>query len=581
MRRCYLYALTLACITSSYAQSTFNIAINPNTKYQTIADFGASDCWTAEYVGRYFNDIQKKQAAEWLFSKDIESDGKPKGIGLSAWRINLGAGSAEQSAASNIADESRRVECYLNSDGTYNWNKAQGQQFFMQQAKQYGVEHFVLFSNSAPVYMTKNGLANNKNNASNANLKDDAYDKFAEFLATCAEHFTTKGYPITYISPVNEPAFNWTDGQEGSPWQNKEISKLVRELDKSLSNHSLSALIMTPEASSWDRTYQHANDYGGRASNQIEAFWNPANADTYIGNLSHIAKIVAGHDYWTFGSNNALITTRTKALTAAQKYGLQLMQTEWSMLDREPSAETGFPSSYDAASDMDIALFMGKLIHIGLTQGNMISWSYWTAMAQSRYSQKNRFELLRLNATGDNGYESYGDIKNGGTVTATPNLWVLGNFSRFIRPGYCRISLTGADDINSLMGSAYLSPNGKEVIAVFVNMKNVAKGIKMNNDSFVQNVSSVKAYITDKDNNLTPDLSFTNLTTRNIIKPRSVVTLVFNLSVPMNVKAIQADKSAQQEGIFNLCGQKAANSSADIDKLPEGIYIINGTKISK
>ena len=49
----------------------------------------------------------------------------------------------------------------------------------------------------------------------------------------------------------------------------------------------------------------------------------------------------------------------------------------------------------------------------------------------------------------------------------------------------------------------------------------------------------------------------------------------------MNVKAIQADKSAQQEGIFNLCGQKAANSSADIDKLPEGIYIINGTKISK
>ena len=131
------------------------------------------------------------------------------------------------------------------------------------------------------------------------------------------------------------------------------------------------------------------------------------------------------------------------------------------------------------------------------------------------------------------------------------------------------------------MGSAYLSPNGKEVIAVFVNMKNVAKGIKMNNDSFVQNVSSVKAYITDKDNNLTSDLSFTNLTTRNIIKPRSVVTLVFNLSVPMNVKAIQANKSAQQEGIFNLCGQKVANSSADIDKLPAGVYIINGTKISK
>ena len=356
---------------------------------------------------------------------------------------------------------------------------------------------------------------------------------------------------------------------------------MVRELDKSLSNHNLSTLILTPEASSWDRTYQHANDYGGRASNQIEAFWNPANTDTYIGNLSHIAKIVAGHDYWTFGSNNALTTTRTKALAAAQKYGLQLMQTEWSMLDREPSTDTGFPSSYDAASDMDIALFMGKLIHIGLTQGNMTSWSYWTAMAQSRYSQKNRFELLRLNATGDNGYESYGDIKNGGTVTPTSNLWVLGNYSRFIRPGYRRISLTGADDINSIMGSAYLSPDGKEVVAVFVNMKNVAKGIKMNNDNFVQNISSVKAYITDKDNNLTPDQSFTNLTARNIIKPRSVITLVFNLSIPMSVNTIQANKSTQQEGLYNLNGQKVATSSNELSKLPEGVYIINGKKIIK
>lgn len=581
MKKIYLNALALIYFIPSYAQSTFNIAINPEIKYQTIEDFGASDCWTSEYVGRYFSDTQKKQAAEWLFSKDAEGDGKPKGIGLSVWRVNLGAGSAEQGASSNIADENRRAECYLNSDGTYNWNKAQGQQYFMQQAKQYGVEHFVLFSNSAPVHMTRNGLANNKSNASDANLKEDSYDKFAEFLTTCAKHFITKGYPITYISPVNEPAFNWTDDQEGSPWQNKEVSKLVRELDKSLSSHNLSTLILTPEASSWDRTYQHANDYGGRASNQIEAFWNPANTDTYIGNLSHIAKIVAGHDYWTFGSNNALTTTRTKALAAAQKYGLQLMQTEWSMLDREPSTDTGFPSSYDAASDMDIALFMGKLIHIGLTQGNMTSWSYWTAMAQSRYSQKNRFELLRLNATGDNGYESYGDIKNGGTVTPTSNLWVLGNYSRFIRPGYRRISLTGADDINSVMGSAYLSPDGKEVVAVFVNMKNVAKGIKMNNDNFVQNISSVKAYITDKDNNLTPDQSFTNLTARNIIKPRSVITLVFNLSIPMSVNTIQANKSTQQEGLYNLNGQKVATSSNELSKLPEGVYIINGKKIIK
>ena len=86
MKKIYLNALALIYFIPSYAQSTFNIAINPEIKYQTIEDFGASDCWTSEYVGRYFSDTQKKQAAEWLFSKDTEGDGKPKGIGLSVWR---------------------------------------------------------------------------------------------------------------------------------------------------------------------------------------------------------------------------------------------------------------------------------------------------------------------------------------------------------------------------------------------------------------------------------------------------------------------------------------------------------------
>jgi hypothetical protein len=34
------------------------------------------------------------------------------------------------------------------------------------------------------------------------------------------------------------------------------------------------------------------------------------------------------------------------------------MQTEWSMLDAAPNTETGFPASYEEATDMDIALFM-------------------------------------------------------------------------------------------------------------------------------------------------------------------------------------------------------------------------------
>ena len=567
------------------AQSTYSVTLDNSITYQTIIDFGASDCWTSDFVGKYFTNSQKSQAAQWLFSQNTDSNGNPEGIGLSCWRINLGAGSAEQGNKSNISDETRRAECYLMADGTYNWNKAAGQQYFMQQAKEYGVDHFLLFSNSAPVHFTKNGLANNKNNAPGANLKTDCYDDFANFIASTAKHFSEIGYPITYVDPVNEPAFNWTDGQEGSPWTNEEIAQILREVDKALSAQGVNAGIVMPEASAWDRLYQPCSDYNGRASNQIETFWNPANTNTYIGDLKHITKAVAGHDYWSFGSNNALITTRKQVAAAADKYGLQVMQTEWSMLDREPDTETGFASSYDEATEMDIALFMGKLIHIGLTEGNFSSWSYWTAMSQSMWGQKNRFHLIRLNATGDNGYESYGDLKKGGIVTASPNLWVLGNYSRFIRPGYTRIAMTGGvDNINGLMGTAYISPDKSKAVAVFVNNGTVAKGVRFTPDALGVRLKSIRKYVTDAAHSLTRDATLAESfspETRNVIPPRSVVTFDFDLDTTDGINEIVSEQKVFPSAVYNLNGTCVCTSADNMDCLPRGIYIVNGKKIIK
>ena len=94
------------------AQTPAEITIDLTRTYQTIQDFGASDCWTAEYVSDYFSTTEKEKAAKWLFSQQMDKNGNPEGIGLSCWRVNLGAGSAEQGTSSNIADETRRAACY-------------------------------------------------------------------------------------------------------------------------------------------------------------------------------------------------------------------------------------------------------------------------------------------------------------------------------------------------------------------------------------------------------------------------------------------------------------------------------------
>ena len=502
MRKLLLLSLfsSVLATTTTQAQSTYTVTINPNKTYQTIVDFGASDCWTADFVGKYFSSTEKEKSAKWLFSQEFDSNGNPEGIGLSMWRVNLGAGSAEQGANSGIDDETRRGYCYLDAKGTYDWTKCAGQQYFMQQAKKYGVVHFLLFSNSAPVQFTKNGKGYANSGEQTCNLSDNHFTDFADFLATTTKHFVDEGYQITLIDPVNEPQYDWTDGQEGSPWTNESIAKLARELDASITKNGLSSKILLPEACQWKALYMDGTEK--RANNQIEAFFNPANTSTYIGNLSHLQKAVAGHSYWTFGNNSDLKDVREAVANKAAEYGLDVYQTEWSMLDKEPSTSAGFPASYDAATYTDIAVYMAKLIHCDLTYGNMASWSYWTTFAQEKWGQKNRFYLLRMNAQGDTGNESYGDIKNGGTITDNINLWVLGNYSRFIRPGYKRIdhATNQIESLNKLMGSAYLSPDGKRIVVVYVNMGS-ATGVNLN-VSGQSAAKSIQLYRTSETENL-------------------------------------------------------------------------------
>jgi len=440
-----------------------NVTIDADQTYQTMEGIGASDCWLPNQIGQYWG-IKRSDIARMLFSQEIRN-GIPQGIGLSMWRVNLGGGTAEQGDAGKI-DLNNRAEAYL-SGTTYDWNKCAGQRYFMQQAKNAGCESFVLFSNTPLVQWTKNGYGFS-NSGSNSNLKDEHYGDFAAYMATVAKHFVNEGYPITHISPVNEPQFNWDGhGQEGSGWKNSQIAKLAKELDAAIETAGISTKILIPEATSWDQLYNgNAND----RANQIEAFFNDK-SENYLGNLKHIAKVCAGHSYWTHFNWSNMRTVRKTAYDKASRFGIGLWQTEWSMLDKEPD----LIGSYDKATEWDIAIYMSNVIHNDFTVANCSSWSYWTAMSVERYSQKNRFELIKTTPL-DGSYSDNFTVE--GTVTPTYNLWVLGNYSLFIRPGYKRIQLDNKDT-EAFFGSGWISPDGSKIVCVYTNYdRDNAKKIK-------------------------------------------------------------------------------------------------------
>jgi len=98
-----------------YRAKAVTLTIDISKTHQTISHFGGSDAWACQFVGNW-PDAKRNSIADLLFSNDTLSDGQPKGIALSLWRFNIGAGTAEQGADSDIKDEWRRAESFMNAD---------------------------------------------------------------------------------------------------------------------------------------------------------------------------------------------------------------------------------------------------------------------------------------------------------------------------------------------------------------------------------------------------------------------------------------------------------------------------------
>src|SRR3954470_6904986 len=67
-------------------QQKATLQVNLANTHQTIHSFGASDSWSAKFMGSWVNLTKKNQIADYLFSMDVDAAGNPKGIGLSLWR---------------------------------------------------------------------------------------------------------------------------------------------------------------------------------------------------------------------------------------------------------------------------------------------------------------------------------------------------------------------------------------------------------------------------------------------------------------------------------------------------------------
>ena len=154
---------------------------------------------------------------------------------------------------------------------------------------------------------------------------------------------------------------------------------------------------------------------------------------------------------------------------------------------------------------MDSGLLLANTVYEDLTIGRVISWQYWIAV--SKYIFHDGLIYVSLNDH---------------EITETKRLWTLGNFSRYVRPGYRMVS--AESDLPRLRPSAFQSPDGSELVVVVIN--NDEQAVRMGLSGIPGEYSQAAAYETSKEMNLVEIFSGDRPETFEFA-PESLTTLVF------------------------------------------------------
>ena len=495
------------------AQGKIDYVIDKEITYQEIDNFSASDAWRMDFVGKNWPLEKKEQIADLLFKREFDKDGNPKGMALSNWRVNIGAGSYENRENNEVTSTWNRTECFLSPNGTYDFTKQAGQQWFMNAARERGMNDFLFFTNSAPYFMTRTSSTLSADNNC-INLQHDKFDDFARFLVRCAQHFRENGYNVKYISPLNEPNVEWhtNSWQEGTFATKADIYKMVAELDKAISEKGVDTKIIIPELGEMKMLFEvDANEK--TPDDIIRSMFYKDGAYSVL-SFKNLYNCVAAHDYWTAYPPSLLVDIRTQArdALAGNNHNTKFWASEYCILEK--NEEITMPPS--PVKSINLGLYIARLIHTNLAVANASAWQWWTAVS---LNEDVPIQLLPLEG------KSGESVKYDGKVVPTKMFWATANYSFFIRPGTRRIDVralnkevTPLEAATSLMLSSYT--DGSQVVTVIVNYADTEKSISLKCD----NARKGKLYVTsiDKDLQYIGKHSLKSLS----IPARSIVTVV-------------------------------------------------------
>jgi glucuronoarabinoxylan endo-1,4-beta-xylanase len=298
--------------------------------------------------------------------------------------------------------------------GKFNWTGDEDQIWLMNEAKKRGCTRFFSSAWSPPAWMKTNG------DSYAGELKPAMYQQYADYLTTYVLEYKAQfGLDIYAVSPANEPNFTPTQKYASCRWTGGQMAKFLRQnLIPTFAAKGITAEIVIDEHEHWS-----------------DEMINEILADPVCSKAIHI---VAAHAYAPTSAPFVAIEARTGQFSTAIQQGKRIWQTEVSAGDAN-------------ITNMNDGVYWARVVHTHMIEDNVSAWLYWWGASGST----NRSSLISI----DHSTKKY---------QLSKRFFTIGQFSRFIRPGFHRVDANPKPAPNTYF-SAYLNPTGKQLVCVAIN----------------------------------------------------------------------------------------------------------------
>jgi O-glycosyl hydrolase len=363
---------------------------------QTIAGFGASGAWwPIDLVG--FPASVQQSVAKMLFTAD--------GIALSGYRYNIGGGGAGVTTVDRAPKEFKADSAGL---------------LFLRAAAADGVPILTGFVNSAPPRFTTNGKA------CGGNLKPGMETAYAQYLAGVVRTLHDRDHvTLKYVSPMNEPDNAFGDcGQEGMGVPVGQRAAVVQALGKALARRAPYARVIADETTA-----------DAILSTEAPKWLVVPGTAQYVAAIAH-------HTY-DF-PNDAL---RALLPPISAKFHKSTWMTEICCYKGSGGVASSFGANYNPT--MTQGFWLADQIESDFAVAGDSAWYWWTALSPVLGCDPKADPACpdRVNTKGFNDgllyYDQHGAADGVIKIFTTKRFYVLGQFSRYVRPGAVRHDVTG------------------------------------------------------------------------------------------------------------------------------------------